>query len=96
MKDIAKTIEKILLTPFFPQELNAKENYFRTHDDCDGEMYKGISVGFTEDGDAWLNACPEGCRFRTYFGGGRSLRVRNALIVLAMAIKLDNEEHPIK
>ena len=34
-------------------------------------------------------------RFRTSGGGGHSLRVRNALMLLALAIKLDNEEDPL-
>ena len=34
-------------------------------------------------------------RFRMpIVGGGQSPRVRNALMILALAIKLDNEEHP--
>lgn len=32
--------------------------------------------------------------FRSYDGGGKSQRVRNALMILALAIKLDNEEYP--
>jgi len=33
-------------------------------------------------------------RFRNTFGGGNSERVRIALMILALAIKLDNEERP--
>ena len=33
-------------------------------------------------------------RFRSGFGGGRSLRVRNALMHLARAIQLDEKERP--
>ena len=57
------------------------------------EMGSGVSVVFSPDGDAWVTTDPRGCRFRTYAGGGTSLRVRNALLMLAMAIKLDNEKH---
>jgi len=92
--DITKQIGKILETPFWPKELTPLKKYFRTHDDCAGE-FKGISVKFTEEGDACITTCHEGCRFRTFGGGGRSLRVRNALLILALAIKFDNEQYTI-
>jgi len=85
---------KLLETPFWPDGIDTRTRYFRTHDDCDGEMHKGISVLFSEDGDSWVRTCPDGCRFRTYGGGGMSLRVRNAMLLLALAIKMDNEERP--
>lgn len=31
-------------------------------------------------------------RYRNYAGGGQSLRVHKALMILALAIKMDNEE----
>ena len=85
---------KILDTPFWPESIEAREIYFRTHDDCDGDLSKGIQVVFSDDGDAHIRTCMEGCRFRTWGGGGMSLRVRNALLLLALAINMDNEEHP--
>jgi len=92
---LTKQVIKLLDTPFWPQQLDINKDYFRTHDDCDGDLYKGITVGFTQDGDAWINTYKQGCRFRTYHGGGKSLRIRNALLFLALAIQLDNKEFPI-
>ena len=86
---------KILETPFWPDGLEPMKRYFRTQDDCDGDLKEGVAVIFSEDGDAWIETIRRPmntCRFRTYQGGGNSLRVRNALLILAYAIKLDNEK----
>ena len=85
-------IKKILETPFWPEGLESMKRYYITQDDCDGDFTNGLNVTFSEDGDAWVNTEKQSCRFRTYNGGGRNLRVRNALIILAIAIKMDNEE----
>jgi hypothetical protein len=96
VKDYNKMAYEILEAPYWPKDLSSKESYFRTHDDCDGELHKGIAVGFTCDGDAWIYPGREPYRYRMpCVGGGRSPRVRNALLLLALAIKLDNEEFPI-
>lgn len=87
VKDVIEAVEWL-------PELETNCNYFRTHDDCEGDLSQGLNVIFSMDGDAWVSTrYGESCRFRMPFGGGgRSPRVRNALMVLAMAIKLDNEE----
>jgi hypothetical protein len=47
------------------------------------------------DGDCWVTAGGgQTLRFRTWAGGGHSLRVRQALMVLAEAIRRDNEDRP--
>jgi len=90
-----KQIEKILETPFWPQNIETMKPYFITHDDCDGDKSEGLRVTISNDGDVWIsdtiNRPMTSCRFRTHGGGGRSLRVRNALLILAMAIKIDSE-----
>jgi len=100
IKNIEKTIHKILDEPFWPDTLNADGSYFRTHDDNDGELAAGTTVAFSPDGDAWLWTTTQSgisCRYRMPFtGGGRSPRVRNALLILAMAIQADNDESPIR
>lgn len=85
-------IKDILETPFWLESLSSDNLYFRTHDDNDGEKSQGVGVAFSPDGDAWLMPHMETLRFRTFMGGGASLRVRNALIILAEAIRLDNGE----
>lgn len=93
MKNPVKTfLEKLAWLPTF----SAMENYSRLHDDHDGECIGTIVVTFGRDGDAWVSIpdSRQGLRFRTYGGGGRSIYTRMALMVLAEAIRLDNEENP--
>ena len=70
--------------------------FTRRHDDTDGErgFEHQLSVGFTEDGDAWVLLADRSLRFRVPAGGGESPRVQRALAVLAEAIRRDNEEYP--
>lgn len=62
-----------------------------------------LGVIFSGDGDAWIDITPDPgemkgiLRFReSSTGGGESARVRKALMILAMAIKADNESQPQK
>lgn len=84
----------------WPEGLVARERYSRLHDDHDGTYDGSLVVVIGEDGDAWVDVQGkrpmETLRYRTYQGGGRSLRVRNALLMLAYAIKKDEEERPIE
>ena len=93
---IEKDVRKILETPFWMPTLKTDTLYERTHDDHDGTFEGKIRVAFDMVGDAWVNTDRQGkdLRFRTFGGGGNSQRVRNALIILAEAIRLDNEERP--
>ena len=94
-KSIEERIKDILGDNFWLHTLKTNTEYFRTHDDCDGDLTKGISVQFDQCGDAHIclvNMAHHACRFRTSGGGGNSLRVRNALLILAEAIRLDDEE----
>ncbi len=87
---------RVLKHPFWANGLETDEAYIRVHDDHDGEFTGQLCVTFDRVGDAWLsidNHPP--IRFRMpIVGGGMSPRTRNALMILALAIKLDNEEHP--
>jgi len=69
----------------------------RIEDDSNNKLV----VVFSCDGDAWIQIEPETntmkrcCRFReTSTGGGESKRVRQALMILALAIKADNKDRP--
>lgn len=88
-------IERVLEGNYWPEGLDTRTAYARVHDDCDGDATQVISVSFTPDGDAWVSTlCGRPLRFRNGIGGGMSLRTRNALMLLALAIKKDNEEIP--
>ena len=97
---LIKDTKRVLNNPFWPPDLNAETYYQRTHDDTDGTGIGKIGISFSQDGDTWIHMEPShnggSLRFRTHFGGGQSKRVRQALMILALAIKLDNEEVPQK
>ena len=78
-------------------ENGLQKTYTRRHDDTDGERgaEQNLAVGFTRDGDTWLILGNfTSLRFRTSAGGGASPRVHRALVLLAEAIRRDNQEHP--
>ena len=92
-------LQVLLDHPFWPRDLEACISYNRRND----ENYSLLNVTFGSDGDGWIEVLqtpdpdePGNTiqRFRNYFGGGESPRVHNALLMLALAIKLDNEERP--
>lgn len=94
------TIHKLLNAPFWPETLETGKCYQRFEDDSPNGY---ISVVFGGDGDGHLMVIAEqdpndhklSMRFRMPLqGGGQSPRVRNALLILAEAIRLDNEDHP--
>jgi len=105
-KRLAKMIDEdpieaarlLLVNPFWISELKTEQLYERFHDDHDGTFKGSLGVSCLPNGDIQVGVMgvPTGfaLRFRNVFGGGMSERVRNALMLLALAIKLDNEEHP--
>ena len=94
----SEVIRALVETPFWPRLLETGVSYTRLGDDTSSK----ISVAIAPDADAWITVFsdldPEEAsfsqRFRSGFGGGESERVRNALLVLALAIKLENEARP--
>lgn len=92
---LVQYIHKILTSYFWPPSLHTTEIYERQHDDTDGEIGEGyLTVEFNSVGDAFVGVDGKTLRFRMNNGGGKSPCVRNALLVLAEAIRLDNEERP--
>jgi len=92
-----KDVRRILNNPFFVQGLETGITYERTQDDDDGTGEGRIQVCIIpRAGDIVVTTDKHhrAMRFRNSFGGGMSPRVFNALMVLAYAIKLDNEERP--
>ncbi len=94
-------ISALLATYWWPKHLETMENYSvkRYEDDSRFGM---LTVTISEDADAWIDVLSEAdpnelhtvMRFRTFIGGGQSPRVRNALLILAEAIRLDNKDRP--
>jgi hypothetical protein len=80
------------LEPVLPH-LNPFVRYERTQDDCDGDTADTVLVTLDPFGDVYASTTKPGFkRFRAPGGGGNSQRVRRALLILAEAIRLDNEE----
>jgi hypothetical protein len=94
---VSRAMNVLLEGSYWPQTIDTRVSYSRRHDDTDGKTGpdQDIEVTVGVDGDAWilLPGMPS-LRFRTWAGGGNSLRVRNALLVLAEAIRRDNAELP--
>lgn len=94
----AKAVKKLLQAYFWLPSLKPNSIYSRVHDDHDGTREGRLSVVIGEDGDAWINpvnAHGDGLRFRMpTMGGGQSQYTRTALVILAEAIRLDNETRP--
>ena len=86
-----RAIRKLLDNLPWPEGLEAK-TYSRLHDDHDGEETGRLVVSISHDGDTWVTTTRGSLRFRTATGGGCSVRVRNALVLLALAIQIENEE----
>lgn len=77
--------------------LGDERSSVRRHDDTDGlrDDTPDLSVVIGPDGDAGGSSDTGGMlRFRTWTGGGYYLRARNALLVLAKAIRRDNADAP--
>lgn len=93
---IDRALNTLLERPMWPRQVAARKSYVRRHDDSDGErgQEQEISVYIAQDTDAWVRIGDRTLRFREAFGGGLSPRTRNALLVLAEAIRRDNEEFP--
>ena len=97
---MSKSVSKLnsILQGFpWPPELVTGTHYRRLHDDHDGMREGELIVAFSADGDAWIYTDKHQgptLRFRSPSGGGHSPRVRNALIILALAIKLDSDDAP--
>lgn len=96
MIDADKAIRELLESYFWPKTLEANTRYRRCHDDHDGKFDGWLNVCIGSDGDVWVETT-DSLRFRMpLIGGGRSQYTRTALVILAEAIRLDNEHNPIE
>lgn len=96
----SEVMEALLRRPFWPKDVITQARYSRVNDDSKAIL----SVAFSPDSDGWIDVFaledpkePGGSmRFRTHAGGGVSPHTRNALLILAAAIRLDELEHPLE
>ena len=94
----------------WPVGLENGIQYFVNEDDTDGAR-RGIGVHFLDNGDgvidfkecmieshfaqSEISTTPHVYRFRNWCGGGRSLYVHKALLILAHAVMIDKDEEVI-
>lgn len=96
---IPATIEALLESHFWLSQIQTMRSYKRLHDDHDGTEEGVLNVMFSPDGDArvWITGSTNDPRPTLRFrmpgqGGGLSPRTRVALLILADAMRRDNEE----
>ena len=95
--NVEQIVEELLDLPFWPTGIKSMTRYKVQTDDTDGDPTVGwLTVVIGPDGDAHVSATardgiPDEIRFRTFAGGGSHLRVRNACLILAVAMKKDME-----
>jgi hypothetical protein len=96
--EYVKRIRSLLKSYFWIEGIQSRTRYSRIHDDHDGTRLGQITVCMGDDADAWVEITGDplsSLRFRMpMVGGGQSPHTRTALLILAEAIRLDNEEHP--
>ncbi len=68
-------------------DINIGESFSIVHDDNGGNQNETLLVSFDDNGAYLKINCMDGLRFRTFFGGGKKHRVRNALIAICYLIK---------
>lgn len=84
---IQSQIDEMLNDCVFPPNLDAG-TYITTHDDNDGDPASGqLIVSLDKFGDVHLSMIGRYLRFRAFGGGGKFLKIRNALLLLAEAIR---------
>ena len=93
--EILIMIHRILESNLSLSAVETMVSYGRA-DDSVGEKKGVIQIMFDPDGQAfiWMEHDDSFLRFRMTGGGGKSPRVRSALLILAEAIRLDNADSP--
>lgn len=97
---VTRLLPRILITPLGVDVLPSS-THERVHDDHEGTWTGCLQLVMSADGDMWIRTtAPKQIgqgflRFRGLTGGSASPRIHNALRILALAIKLDNEAMPL-
>lgn len=102
-ENILEALDFILEDIYWIEAIDIGKLYERRQDDTDGSdapsQYLSLGIDSSGNSDIHIIIYPgkhRELRFRNYFGGGKSERVRKALIILMEAIRRDNEKNPEK
>lgn len=78
-------IDQIIENHAYPKV--EEKRYSIIHDDNGGNLHEILNLSFDSMGVYLSVQALDGLRFRTYFGGGKKHRVRNALLMICFLIK---------
>lgn len=90
-----KQFTEAMLKPHFPEGLDVGRRYRVESDDCGRDGSEMLVVTIGNDGDCHVSVTAKSVRFCARTGGGRSPRVRQALLWLCAAIRLDNIDNGV-
>lgn len=100
-KDVAKALDFILEDSYWIKTVDIGKLYKRRHDDAEGKddfsQYLSLFIDSSGNSDIHVVIHPGAyrtLRFRPSAGGGKSERVRKALVIVIEAIRRDNEKNP--
>mgnify|MGYP000911747528 CR=1 FL=1 len=83
----SEELDRILSSSFWIPSLETMSTYSITHDDNEGNYNEKILILITPDGDVRIDTTAP-LRFRfPGLGGGEYPKIRNALLILAEAIR---------
>jgi hypothetical protein len=97
----SQAIDELLNRDYWNEQLSDQDNFEVQTDDTDGNPEAGwLRIVIGPDSDVHIFATDNAhgepqevrIRFRTYHGGGHSLRVRRACLILARAMQLDAQD----
>ena len=101
-EEVEKSVDFLLENPYWIETIELGRFYGRSQDDTDGNDDKNnyLSLFMDTSGNADIHIWIYPGRYRTLrfrhpSGGGKSERVRRALLLLAEAIRRDNEINPL-
>lgn len=98
-REVAEALNFVLEDKYWIDSIDVSELYTCQHDDAEGSDEDSnnfsLAVDFTGDVHIVIHAGKfRTLRFRHPFSGGKSERVRKALIILMESIRRDNEKNP--
>ncbi|KKP68105.1 MAG: hypothetical protein UR66_C0008G0013 [Candidatus Moranbacteria bacterium GW2011_GWE1_35_17] len=100
-ENISEALDFILEDSYWIETVDIGKLYKQRQDDIDGSdepiQYLALGIDSSGNSDIHIAIYPgkhRELRFRNSFGGGKSERVRKALIIVMEAIRRDNEKNP--